>query len=87
MVHRSSQKLKINRNGKLMSLDETIMLGKITKREQIEIIENNNVIGDLNILIKEIIIDQNYCRFDNEFYKQTIKAHTLIAMGSLLSPV
>ena len=62
------------------------MFGKIFKEELIKILKINNRNGDPNIvqkinLIKEMI-NQNYCRFNNKFYKQTMG----LAMGSPLSP-
>ena len=60
---------------------------KIPKEELIKILEDNNMNGYPNKaqkinLIKEII-NQNYCRFNNKFYKQTVG----LAMGSPLSPI
>ena len=80
------QTLNLNRNHKLISLDVTNMFGNIPIAELIEILEQNDFnkepLKNKYIDLIKTAIDQNYCLFNNKYYKQTKG----LAMGSPMSP-
>ena len=65
--------MEIKSNDKLISLDVTNMLGEIPKEPLLELLRFNSYHGHPDGLkyakIVEELIDQNYCRFSNRFYK------------------
>ena len=74
--HLKNDCIKNSKNDKLVSLDVRNMLGKILKEELIKMFGNNSMNVDPNKvqktnLINEII-NQNHCRFNNKFFKQTV---------------
>jgi len=79
--------IKINSNDKLISLDVTNMFGNIPKQELMEILKNNNFgndpFKDKYLKLIDTAIEQNYCRFNNKYYKSTKG----LAMGSPMSPI
>ena len=80
-------KLKIKNNNKLISLDVTKMLGEISRKRLLELFRFNRYHGHPQGLkyakiVKEIM-NQNYCRLNNMFYKPPRG----LAMGSPIPPI
>ncbi len=74
--------MTINKSDKLVSLDVTDMFLKIPKDQHIKILENNdfnnqqNKQNHINIITETV--NQNYCRYNDNYYEQT----TGLAIGS-----
>lgn len=79
--------VEINRNTILITIDVKDMFTNIPKEKVMELIKENGMSGyqhkDQVVKITETLMEQNYFRFNNKFYKQTKG----LPMGSSLSPI